>query len=466
MTSTAVKGVGNFFQNLTANTVSQAAQNKAGTMSFQNVLNSQTGKDNSPQAAQPGKAPNKATSPEQPDKAESSLSSPKADKVKQVKSDQPEGEEQVEMIPQDEQMQEAMEILGTAAMELIGEITDTLDISAEELNGLLGQMGLEAADLLKPENLSAFLLQAFGAEDNVALLTDEGMYADYKALMGELEQILESGPNDMTVADAYELMQQVPETVKPEAADLIPVKEEKPLENLIQVTVEEPEREETQELPADIQTNVPREAEQSEHTEGRRSDNRDHSEHGREHEGNSFMQNLTQLDPHLETAQTSEVSGGFDVDTQDIMRQIMDYMKLQVRPGMTDLEMQLHPESLGTLQIHLAAKGGVVTANFVAQDEAVKAALESQMVQLKESFAEQGVKVEAIEVTVQTHEFEQNLEQGRERGQEQNAAKGQRTRRIRLDDALSLEELEELPEEEQLAAKMMEANGNTVDFTA
>ena len=60
------------------------------------------------------------------------------------------------------------------------------------------------------------------------------------------------------------------------------------------------------------------------------------------------------------------------------------------------------------------------------------------MVQLKESFAEQGVKVEAIEVTVQTHSFEQNLEQGRGNQSDQESGAGvsrRRTRRINLNTA-------------------------------
>lgn len=89
------------------------------------------------------------------------------------------------------------------------------------------------------------------------------------------------------------------------------------------------------------------------------------------------------------------------------------------------------------------------------------------MVQLKENFAEQGVKVEAIEVTVQTHQFEQNLEQGRDRGsnQENEAGVGRkRTRRINLNEAFAEEEPQ--TEEDRIAADMMSANGNTVDFTA
>ena len=66
------------------------------------------------------------------------------------------------------------------------------------------------------------------------------------------------------------------------------------------------------------------------------------------------------------------------------MRQIMDYMKVSVKADSSELEMQLHPQSLGTLHIQMASRNGVVTANINAQNETVKAALQSQKVQLKE----------------------------------------------------------------------------------
>ena len=182
---------------------------------------------------------------------------------------------------------------------------------------------------------------------------------------------------------------------------------------------------------------------------------------------NLLLQNLKEDNFLAQLQQTAQTEEARTADTQDIMRQIMDYMKVSVKADSSELEMQLHPQSLGTLHIQMASRNGVVTANFIAQNETVKAALESQMVQLKENFAEQGVKVEAIEVTVQTHQFEQNLEQGR--GNNSNTANEtgagrKRTRRINLNAAFAEEEPQ--TEEDRIAADMMSANGNTVDFTA
>ena len=76
-------------------------------------------------------------------------------------------------------------------------------------------------------------------------------------------------------------------------------------------------------------------------------------------------------------------------------------------------------------------------------------------------------KVEAIEVTVQTHQFEQNLELGRDDNGSREAEAGvgrRRTRRINLNTAFAEDEPQ--TEEDRIAADMMSANGNTVDFTA
>lgn len=179
---------------------------------------------------------------------------------------------------------------------------------------------------------------------------------------------------------------------------------------------------------------------------------------------NLFLQNLRaeQFQPDVGQAQDVTGIGAWSENTQEIMNQILDYMKLQLNADTTNLEMQLHPASLGTLQIQLASKAGVVTANFIAQNEAVKAALEVQMVQLKEQFEEQGIKVESIQVTVQTHEFERNLdEQGR--GRNQQPEKKNRTRRINLNGSLSAEDSET---EEITPLGRIAVGSSTVEYTA
>ena len=154
------------------------------------------------------------------------------------------------------------------------------------------------------------------------------------------------------------------------------------------------------------------------------------------------------------------------VSTEDIMNQIMDYMKINLKGDVQELELQLHPASLGNVNVQIASKDGAITAQFTAQNEIVKAAIESQLVQLKEQFTEQGIKVDAVEVTVANYEFQQSFSGNeKEAGEEQNNGKKSH-RRINLNE-LDLEELpDDMDDSEKIAADMMARSGNTVDYTA
>ena len=87
---------------------------------------------------------------------------------------------------------------------------------------------------------------------------------------------------------------------------------------------------------------------------------------------------------------------------------------------------------------------------------------------LRQSLNQQGIKVDAIEVTVGTHEFEQNLEenarQEEQMRQQMEESKKQAKRNINLSDLDGLSGL--MSEEEQLAAQIMRDNGNQVDLMA
>lgn len=370
-----------------------------------------------------------------------------------------------------EEMEKAMEVLGTAAVQMMTQVADIFDMTVDEVQNLMTELDMNPTDVLSQEGLNRLVLAAAGAESAADLLTDESLYQDLQMLTEQLNGVLKKC-SEALQTDAPTLIQVLTdgldkETVLEASSDTEP-EDGMPAENEYgsqAISGDAGERKQDgivsiKEARTENQTQEQLQEqgrEQSPKNAGIVSD-----KSGGE---NLILQNLRMesLEPQLQ--QLSETASPWDSDTLDIMRQIMDYLKIQVKPDMSNLEMQLHPESLGSLQIHVASKGGNITAQFVTQNEAVKAALESQMIQLKESFAEQGVKVDAIEVTVQTHQFEQNLEQGRSRQQEETGRRT-RTRRIQLDGAYSVDDGNGMEEEDRLAAEVMAANGNTVDYTA
>lgn len=154
------------------------------------------------------------------------------------------------------------------------------------------------------------------------------------------------------------------------------------------------------------------------------------------------------------------------IDTIDIIKQIVEQVKVDISGETTTMEMQLNPENLGKVYLQVSAREGSVNAQITAANEAVRNALEIQIADLKQNLNQAGVKVDAIEVTVASHEYEQNLEQNarREAQEGEQAEAVLRRRNIRLD------ELDEIAgvmtEEETLVAQIMRENGNTIDLSA
>lgn len=456
MTSTPVKDVGSILTNLTPGAGSKAAG--IGQTGFQTVLNNQTqkGADAETRTGKPV-TDRKSMEDRTAVKPGESLKTKDSAKLHTDGTDVADGVTEEEMSP--EELEAVMEVLETAAVQLIQQTADALGISVEEVQAVMEELGMEQLDVLDRVQLGTLFLQASGAEDSYALVTDEGLYEDYQGLMKQLDaalqesgQALEIEPEKLQgflgkIREQMNVSENVPE-VKPDRETDATAEGREP----------------------DLQETVVREtADVSEENSAATESKPQSGEQGQKETGsdkgqgaNLFIQNLKTESFQPQVQQTTELSSPWDADTENIMKQIMDYMKIQLKADTSNLEMQLHPASLGTVQVQIAAKGGVVTANFIAQNEAVKSALESQMVQLIERFDEQGVKVEAIEVTVQTHEFERNLDQGRG-GSQGEPTKKNRTRKINLNDSLSMENMEE---EDALAADMLAANGNTVDYTA
>ena len=160
--------------------------------------------------------------------------------------------------------------------------------------------------------------------------------------------------------------------------------------------------------------------------------------------------------------------------TADIMNQIVTQAATTITDTVSRMEMELNPQNLGRMIMQVQQQEGVVTARLIAQNENVRAALETQLAQLRESLEARGIRVDAVEVTVGTHEFERNLEEG----MAQQFADGQQTQegreggnenrgRTRNLNRSELDDLEgELTEEEELAAAIMRDTGGTVDYTA
>lgn len=461
MTTAQVKGSNSFPVPGSANNM-PSPKTSMDDLSFQSVFNSQTrdsgGSFKQVEKNSPSSQPAKRDSLQAKDKLSSNVD--KTGLKSEKRSAEDVEKENEDVVSGEQGIEEIMAVLVTSVTELVEKIADTFRISAEEVEQLMTELNLTGTDLLEETNLSNLILAASGAQDSLSLLTDEGLYQNYRMLLEDGKKLTErfSDLLELPPQDLQDTLQQFTQLQEMQGRE----------ENLADYGQQEPVsmgdgENGFGELPTTVAEKTP--VITTDDAQPQKEGSKD-SGQNTPSENSLFAENLLRTTQSEMTESTRSTYSAADVDVQDVMNQILDYMKVQLKPETSDVEMQLHPASLGTLQIHVAAKEGVLSAHFITQNDAVKAALESQMIQLKDQFEQQGVKVEVIEVTVQTHQFEQNLEQGRERQPEQTT-EGRRTRvrKISLDqDAEGLPE--NLDEEDRLVAEMMASNGTTVDFTA
>lgn len=423
--------------------------------------------------------------------------------------------------PKEQDISEELEAFENDVKEVIQE---NLGVTEEQIEEAMETLGLTFLDLMNPGQLARLAAELTGSQD-VEVLFDSNflqMMQDIGELsstllenlgvsaeeLGQLAAVMDSMPVSEKVGDAAEnpTENQMPQETVANTADGEPqtvannqttselnsgnaaVIQEGSKENMQESAAELQEVEEPVEekVTDDAVKEALDEAISSETTakddilqEGTSESAQDSSQNKQPQ--NQHAQNQTAaIDTAVRQTDVSEtpivqsaegnVSFSAQMDVADVIRQIVTYTQTHITEHTATLEMQLNPEHLGKLFLELTSHEGTVSARIFTQNEVVKEALESQIADLRQSMNQAGIKVEAIEVTVESHEFERNLEE--QANQEQKQAEEQeraakQTRRINLNELSELEGIGGvMTDEEALVAQMMAEQGNSVDFTA
>jgi flagellar hook-length control protein FliK len=88
---------------------------------------------------------------------------------------------------------------------------------------------------------------------------------------------------------------------------------------------------------------------------------------------------------------------------QKVMEQVVEGARIQVANGQTRAKIVLQPPSLGKLNLHIITKNGQVKVTFFAENLQVKEIIESNLAQLRQSFVQQGLRVDDFGVFVGHH---------------------------------------------------------------
>lgn len=389
--------------------------------------------------------------------------------------------------PDQMKMDDVSKSTGDMKDELISMVAEDLNVSEEDLIAAMENLGMVWTDLLNQQNLADVAIELNVSADSTELLLN----SDFQNALMDVNQILTDAAVNlgMDVNEFTDIVAQMTLVEPDEAAALNEVAGEA-LNSTVQTT-EEAETAGNNAVKADVVTeadagqtkdnayvvneNAVKSVADDMDAAGSSQDftrNSDSDGKQADTEGNNGILFAQDTDANvMAELNADDVNADYrsytSTDTTKLINQIVDNIRLNVSQDTTSIEMQLNPENLGRVYVHLSAKEGTVNAQFTATNEVVKEALEAQIVTLKENLNQAGVKVDAVEITVSSHGFERNLEQDQSReeqeGEYQEAAAKQRRRNINMS---SMDELAGvMTEEESLVAQMMRDNGNSVDMT-
>ncbi len=339
------------------------------------------------------------------------------------------------------------EAVEKAINEIMAVIQQVLGVTNEELKSALEELGISTEDLLNTDMIPKIVVALTEGADELSVMTNEELFANVQDITAKVEDILNDLSNQFNLE---------PEEMKNILQSMF--EENAPEEELVKASFND----DTADVPLMEEVRVQNVV--TEKDSAAKSDDREQNTDNSAGQQMTFAQTVAE---RIEQAVAKMETTYSQATTESIMNQIEDVIKVIQKENLTEMELQLHPASLGTVKVALAAREGVITATFTAENEAVRAALETQMVTLKQSFEEQGIKVEAVEVTVASHAFERNLDgEGNGNANDETAPdKKKGARRITLSDLTDEAVEEELNDEDRIVAEMMKQNGNTVDYT-
>lgn len=389
---------------------------------------------------------------------------------------------------------EITEEVTDAVKQIIEEIKKLFGVSEEELADAMESIGLQVFGLLNSDNMAQLIAVITGEDTAIGLVADEGLYAALQELTGVVNAQTDNLSEELglTREELEAVLKKLEEAALKAQEDAI---QENPMENLSAEDLNEavPTESTEKSAPTVIVTEDKTATNQKELSQLQQSAESEAGKnatanltsqkaHENKHEAKDYGQqqnNLAQnyqnnLNEVAQVAAEASVERYTSADTENILRQIADMVKIVKGEELTEMELQLHPASLGTVNVSLTTKGGVVTAEFLTQNEMVKNAIEAQAAQLQANLEEQGVKVEAIEVSVASHQLERNLEENSQQQQsgeqDRNAERVRGTRKNSInfnsfeDDEELLEEMQGADDATRIAMEMMAINGNSMDL--
>ncbi len=345
--------------------------------------------------------------------------------------------------------------------ETLNKLSEILGISKDKITEILSNLSISISMLQNAENLVEFLQSAFGVENPNQLLSIDNIketmnsivdiakninYQDSIAIDESIDSVLNelnnTGIFDKKItllgSESQQLKQKINQLLDNLNGSIEDVKNNSSLleSNNIKTYIDSIKLSENVEDLASIDNIQEIKVENLENTTYYQGDSQNNNQNS---QGQMLLNNNNQ-NVTLEANSSQDIFNVSDIlnnnrifnsslpktqvlkniNTSDVVAQIMEKIKVSIKPEVSEVKILLRPEQLGEVSLKIATQNGIVTAQFIAESQKVKEIIEDNFNQLRDMLAEQGVNVGELEVNVSSNNKEQNQYNSFEQEQQQN----------------------------------------------
>ena len=222
------------------------------------------------------------------------------------------------------------------ASQMVQITAQVLNVEPEVVKNALDTLGLDETALLDSANIPQIVVEATGAQDSLAIMTDEQLFNDVKEISASADELVNSLTSKFDISS-----EEVKEAIKEVANNTVtePTAEEKKADVIQSLTNEVTGAQDAKETPE-----IKIDRKEASFAEG--------------NDANAQM-NWTQSVVDNIKAVAAESAGEnepvYSADMERIYEQVSESLKLNMSEDMTEMEMSLHPASLGNVRIQRAS---------------------------------------------------------------------------------------------------------------
>jgi len=288
---------------------------------------------------------------------------------------------------------------------LVAALSEALGVPEDVIAQILAQLNMQAVDLYVPENLNLYMQKLTGVETKEQLLGVPDIQTVFKQINTALDNF---------AAEAKAVLEAESKPVQEEPKEVVTAA--KP------IVANEAEAILTEETPEDFTVKTgeakPEQAVKPANTAAKPQNDMMQDDAPQDsirmaQEFNPAAAPITAQQAEQAAVRTESVR---NIDTQGVIDQIVDKMKVEVKGDMSEIKIQLKPEHLGDVSLKISTQNGIVTAQFVAENQRIREIIEASFNQLRDSLSQQGIQLSQLSVSVGTDQNEQQSLYERERG--------------------------------------------------